>query len=604
MKYFFYFLMLALITISFTAGFAQLSQIRVACIGNSITQGSSVTYPSVLGQLLGSHYNVVNYGIGGRTMLRRGDFPYWNESAFINAQDFDPHIIVLMLGTNDSKPQNWIYKDDFFNDYQDFVRAFRKNGKNPQFYVCFPPPAFIDNFGITDSIIHDEIIPLIDSVRRTENLLLINFNQLMSGMASYFADGIHPDNNGYTIMGHFVYDTIINSPSGFIRTFNANPQEYEQGDSVMLYWETSNESQVTLNGKSVSEIDSMIVHPAGTVPYTLIAQGTLFSDTNILTLKYIPPGTIKTLTADPPILERDAGDSSLISWTTSKGSSVAFEGISVESNSSCYVSPTSTEIFTLIAEGEVIDTGRITVPVMDAELINRALNRSVTAYSNARGFPPENAVDGDTTTYWQSSAQISGQSISVDLGTTRTFNRVILRWGSWYGVSYVIQSIDTLGKNRKVYFTSNGDGGIDDIQGLTGSGRMVRIVCNSRNVSDSGYILQELEVYTPARSSNIQEEQFSVPITFSLSQNYPNPFNPTTSIYYSLPVRSYVKINIYDLLGRQVAELVNDEIDAGNYTTLWNAKVSSGLYFYRMEAVSRSTPSSRFIQTRAMVVIK
>jgi hypothetical protein len=583
--------------------FSQLEQIRVACIGNSITQGSSETWPHAAGVILGSHYNVKNYGVGGTTLLKKGDFPYWTYSQFYEAQDFNPHIIFISLGTNDSKPQNWTHGREFYNDYINFVHTFRQNGRKPQIYVCYPPPAWIDNFGITDSIIHDQIIPLIDSVRRVENLLLIDWNQLMDTMASYSDDGIHPV-RAYGIMGRWAADSILNSPAGFTRTFNASPQKYEQGDSVKLWWETSKGSQVTINGVAVKETDSMIVYPLGTVPYTLIAHGPLFSDTSIVTLEYIPPGTVKSLNANPKVLEKDAGDSTLIQWTTSTGSTVKFENVSVPMNSSIYVKPTSTTTFTLIANGEVIDTERIIVPVMDAERINRAVGNPAVSSTLTYGYPASYVADGDTGTEWMSSSVLTNQWIYVNMGKTRSIDRVVLRWGTRYATSYIIQSISSTGKITNLYNTTAGDGGIDDVRDLHGTGQLVRLTLNARNAADSGYALKEFEIYTPARSTGIQEQNNSLPRQYTLFQNYPNPFNPKTVIEYSLPARSRVNIKIFDLLGRQIEELVNSEMEPGNYEVGWIPKISSGIYFYRMESTPTNKSIASFIQTRMMVYLK
>ena len=592
----------AIVSLSFTA-YSQLTQIRVACIGNSITQGSTETWPHAASVILGSHYNVKNYGVGGTTMLKKGDYPYWSYSQFYEAQDFNPHIIFISLGTNDSKPQNWQYGSEFYNNYIEFVNTFRQNGRKPQIYVCFPPPAWVDNFGITNSIIRDSIIPLIDSVRRVENVLLINWYQLMDTMSAYSDDGIHPI-RAYGIMGGWAADSILNSPAGFIRTFNASSQKYEQGDSIKLWWETSKGSQITINGITVNETDSMIVHPLGTAPYTLIAQGPLYSDTSIITLQYLPPGTVKSLNANPKVLEKDAGDSTLIQWTTSKGSTVKFENVSVPMNSSMYVTPTMTTTFTLVASGDVVDTERIIVPVMDAELINQAVGQTVKAFSSIRNYPPESVVDGDTGTAWISSSQVTGQWIYVDMGKTHSIDRIVLKWGTRYATSYIIQSISSTGIIKNLSSITAGDGGIDDISGLGGTGRVVRIMCNARNIADSGYVLKEFEIYTPPRSVGVQDQPVDIPVSFSLAQNFPNPFNPTTTINFTLSTRSAVRIEIFDVLGRKIIELVNGELDAGNHTTQWKADVCSGLYFYRMEAFPRNKPSVSFTQTKAMLVLK
>jgi hypothetical protein len=89
-----------------------------------------------------------------------------------------------------------------------------------------------------------------------------------------------------------------------------------------------------------------------------------------------------------------------------------------------------------------------------------------------------------------------------------------------------------------------------------------------------------------------------MPVSFSLEQNYPNPFNPSTTIRYSLPHSAYVKLFVYDILGRQVAALVDKKQDAGVYETLFNASLlPSGVYFYRLEI-------GTFTQTKKMIILK
>ncbi|MCH7974409.1 MAG: T9SS type A sorting domain-containing protein, partial [Bacteroidetes bacterium] len=100
----------------------------------------------------------------------------------------------------------------------------------------------------------------------------------------------------------------------------------------------------------------------------------------------------------------------------------------------------------------------------------------------------------------------------------------------------------------------------------------------------------------------------SIPTEFILAQNYPNPFNPSTSIEFSVPVNSNVRLTIYNLLGQVVTTLVNEEISAGNYSVIWNGtdtnglQVSSGVYLYKMKASGNSrTP---FSQTKKMILVK
>jgi hypothetical protein len=94
------------------------------------------------------------------------------------------------------------------------------------------------------------------------------------------------------------------------------------------------------------------------------------------------------------------------------------------------------------------------------------------------------------------------------------------------------------------------------------------------------------------------EENSNLPKQFALSQNYPNPFNPTTIIAYQLPVAGNVSLKIFDMLGKEVATLVNGRQDAGAYTVDFNAsQLSSGVYFYRLQ-------SGSFVQTRKMMLVK
>jgi CubicO group peptidase (beta-lactamase class C family) len=99
-------------------------------------------------------------------------------------------------------------------------------------------------------------------------------------------------------------------------------------------------------------------------------------------------------------------------------------------------------------------------------------------------------------------------------------------------------------------------------------------------------------------------EKNIAPSQFLLEQNYPNPFNPSTSIQYELPSRSTVRLVIYNVLGQVVGELVNAEQRAGTQSVVWNANVSSGLYFYRLEAVSLDNPGKRFVETKKMLFMK
>lgn len=90
----------------------------------------------------------------------------------------------------------------------------------------------------------------------------------------------------------------------------------------------------------------------------------------------------------------------------------------------------------------------------------------------------------------------------------------------------------------------------------------------------------------------------------ALDQNYPNPFNSSTTLRYGLPSRSRVRLQVYNVLGQIVADFVNAEQAAGWNQVMWNATVASGLYFYRIEAVSVSDPNKRFVDVKKMILLK
>ena len=92
---------------------------------------------------------------------------------------------------------------------------------------------------------------------------------------------------------------------------------------------------------------------------------------------------------------------------------------------------------------------------------------------------------------------------------------------------------------------------------------------------------------------------------FSLSQNYPNPFNPTTNIEYRIPYREHVTLKIYDILGNEVAILVNEEKPAGSYSVEFNGnKLSSGIYFYQLKAVPIGRQAGTYTATKKLILLR
>ncbi len=123
------------------------------------------------------------------------------------------------------------------------------------------------------------------------------------------------------------------------------------------------------------------------------------------------------------------------------------------------------------------------------------------------------------------------------------------------------------------------------------------------NPSENIFTAANQKVYRSVNpTTNIVNEDDNFPSTYSLSQNYPNPFNPVTTISYQIPKTEFVSLKVYDILGRAVATLVNEEKPAGSYEVEFNPASSiknpaSGIYFYKITAGS-------YIETKKMILLK
>lgn len=127
---------------------------------------------------------------------------------------------------------------------------------------------------------------------------------------------------------------------------------------------------------------------------------------------------------------------------------------------------------------------------------------------------------------------------------------------------------------------------------------------NSSQTALSMWFIGDFSTGAIISTAGVDPSAQGVPSSYSLDQNYPNPFNPSTTIGYSLPTESRVTLDVYNLLGQRVAALVNGELSAGQHTALWKASVASGIYLYKLNAVSSSDPSRAFTQVRKMILMK
>lgn len=185
---------------------------KIACVGTSITEGYVLpyeqTYPYRLQSLVGSAYKVVGFGAGGCALLRKGDKSYWQSDKYVLALRSNPTIVVIEMGTNDSKPQNWQYKQSFKTDYIDFIKSFQNLPSSPTIYLCVPPPAFNHNFDIDPDILRSEVTPLILEIAKETNAKVIDLYTPLANRSTLFSDGIHPNADGAAALADEVYKAV------------------------------------------------------------------------------------------------------------------------------------------------------------------------------------------------------------------------------------------------------------------------------------------------------------------------------------------------------------------------------------------------------------
>lgn len=175
---------------------------RIICIGDSITYGQGVigaratdTYTAILSELTGS--TVVNYGLCNRTLLSTGDMPYVNEQHFPDSHTEDADIVIIMLGSNDSKPAFWD-KAAFREEYKTFAESYLNMISCPKVCLVIPPKIYVSQDGgnCDDAVVGGELADAVRSLGAELGLEVIDLYTLTDGHPEWFADGLHPNAEG------------------------------------------------------------------------------------------------------------------------------------------------------------------------------------------------------------------------------------------------------------------------------------------------------------------------------------------------------------------------------------------------------------------------
>lgn len=205
--------MLFLFLVVLLPAFIQ-SQIRVACIGNSITVGGGIqdrehdSYPAQLQKILGQTYEVHNFGVSARTLLFKGDHPYVEEKAYQESLLLKPNIVIIELGTNDSKPHNWKYGNDLEMNLITLVNSYKELDSKTEIYLCRPLPAFEIRYGINEIVLQKEIYPIMKNVAKRLKCKIIDLYTPLSKKEYLFPDKIHPNIEGAKIIAETVAKKI------------------------------------------------------------------------------------------------------------------------------------------------------------------------------------------------------------------------------------------------------------------------------------------------------------------------------------------------------------------------------------------------------------
>jgi lysophospholipase L1-like esterase len=193
------------------------ARIRVACVGDSITEGTVLperetnSYPRVLGRLLGSGFEVRNFGKSGATVVAgRFAAPYQTNDQFRQALAFSPDIVVVLLGTNDAKTNVWPnLKTCFPERYRGLLESFRCVLPHPPFVIaCLPVPVYGEGrYGINEAN-RREVVEAIRAAATDEKVPVVDPTTVLGNHPEWFPDTVHPNVEGTEALARFIAEQI------------------------------------------------------------------------------------------------------------------------------------------------------------------------------------------------------------------------------------------------------------------------------------------------------------------------------------------------------------------------------------------------------------
>jgi lysophospholipase L1-like esterase/dienelactone hydrolase len=190
-------------------------QTRISCIGASITEGARIenpekySYPGQLQSLLGATYQVNNYGVGGTTMLKKGNYPYWKTDAYKEALKSKPDIVFIDLGGNDAKAVNRPFYNELEQDCRDMIRSFKELPSRPRVIILLPTAFFVtDTTDIYDPVSVKEVAPRLQNAACAEKVEVLDMHPLLVDRPELIPDKIHPEKEGSAIIAKRLFRQI------------------------------------------------------------------------------------------------------------------------------------------------------------------------------------------------------------------------------------------------------------------------------------------------------------------------------------------------------------------------------------------------------------
>lgn len=200
---------------------------HIACVGDSITYGCTLPmfflrrYPAVLQQLLGQDVQVASFALNDRTLQDFGNKPFRKERAFQQSKKFLPEVVIILLGTNDSKDNNWLSAEAFREQYTTLIAEYRRLSSKPRILVCTPPCAFqpvCRFFFITNDANLERIPKVAEEVKTVAESEAVELVDLFARTADhrnlFGADGLHPSVEGAREIAKVIYRKLEAPPAG------------------------------------------------------------------------------------------------------------------------------------------------------------------------------------------------------------------------------------------------------------------------------------------------------------------------------------------------------------------------------------------------------